>query len=214
MSLALKIKPPYFITFEGGEGAGKTTLINSLKLFLEQGGSSVLVTREPGGTPIGDAIRNLVLHRDKNVKLGAKAELLLFLSARAQHVEEVIAPALKNGILVLCDRFSDSSVAYQGYARGMGMKEVEVLSAYATNDIVPNLTLYFDLDPRIGLERAAKVRDADLFEDLKVDFHHLVREGFLEIAKNNPERVKVIDASKTQEKVLAQVLSILRGAIA
>jgi dTMP kinase len=205
-ALNLKIKPPYFISFEGGEGAGKTTLINKLKDTLENQGYSVILTREPGGSLLGDAIRDLVLHRDKKMKMGSKAELLLFLSARAQHVEEVIKPALDSGKIVLCDRFYDSSVAYQGYARGLGPKEVEDLCLFATSGLVPDLTFYLDLDPKEGLLRAASDREPDLFEEQKLEFHAQVRAAFKEIAVKNQARIKVIDASKTPENVLTQVL--------
>ena len=209
-ALNLKIKPPYFISFEGGEGAGKTTLINKLKDIFETQGYSVVLTREPGGSLLGDTIRNLVLHRDKKIKMSSKAELLLFLSARAQHVEEVIKPALDAGKIVLCDRFHDSSVAYQGYARGLGAKEVEALCLFATDGIVPNLTFFLDLDPKEGLARAAGDREPDLFEEQKIDFHTLVRDAFADIAAQNPARVKVIDASKTPENVLTQVIEIIK----
>lgn len=205
-ALNLKIKPPYFISFEGGEGAGKTTLINKLKNILENQGYSVILTREPGGSLLGDAIRDLVLHRDKKMKMGSKAELLLFLSARAQHVEEVIKPALEAGKIVLCDRFYDSSIAYQGYARGLGPKEVEDLCLFATSGLVPDLTFYLDLDPKEGLNRAANDREPDLFEEQQLDFHTKVRAAFKEIAALNQARIKVIDASKTPENVLTQVL--------
>lgn len=206
---ALKIKPPYFITFEGGEGAGKTTLINRLKELFEAQGFMVLVTREPGGTPLGEAIRELLLHRDKGLALGHRAELLLFLSARAQHVEERISPALKEGKVVLCDRFSDSSVAYQGYARKLGMKEVEALNLFATGGLIPDLTFFLDLDPHQGLARASKVRALDHFEEEKLDFHKLVREGFLKQAEDNPKRMRIIDASSSQDQVFDQVTQIL-----
>lgn len=207
--LNLKIKPPYFISFEGGEGAGKTTLINKLKDTLENQGYSVILTREPGGSLLGDAIRDLVLHRDKKMKMSSKAELLLFLSSRAQHVEEVIKPALDAGKIVLCDRFYDSSVAYQGYARGLGAKEVEDLCLFATSGLVPDLTFYLDLDPQEGLKRAASDREPDLFEEQKLDFHAQVRAAFKEIAVQNQARIKVIDASKTPENVLTQVFEYI-----
>lgn len=207
--MKLKIKPPYFISFEGGEGAGKTTLIKKLQNILEDQGYSVILTREPGGSLLGDALRDLVLHRDKKMKMGSKAELLLFLSARAQHVEEVIKPALESGKIVLCDRFYDSSVAYQGYARGLGPKEVEDLCLFATSGLVPDLTFYLDLDPQEGLKRAAGDRTPDLFEEQKIDFHTKVRAAFKEIAAENQARIKVIDASKTPDNVLTQVLEII-----
>jgi dTMP kinase len=207
--MSLKIKPPFFITFEGGEGAGKTTLIDRLKQIFESSGYSVVLTREPGGTSFGDAIREMLLHRDKKMALGSKAELFLFLSARAQHVEEVIEPALQQNNIVLCDRYSDSTVAYQGHARGLGMDDVEALCDVATDHLIPDLTFYLDLDPKVGLQRIEKNRAPDLIEDQKIEFHNLVREGFLKIAEHNPERMFVVDASQSQDQVLAQVLAKL-----
>lgn len=159
---------------------------------------------------LGEQIRNLVLHRDKNMQVGSRAELFLFLGSRAQHVEEVIEPAINENKIVLCDRFHDSSVAYQGYARGLGMENVDALSAFATNGLIPNLTFFLDLDPNLGLLRAAKQRKADLMEDETIEFHSLVRKAFVEIAKNDPERVKFIDAAQDPKNVLDEVLKYLQ----
>lgn len=200
-----------FITFEGGEGAGKTTLIHGVKEWFEKEGYSVIVTREPGGTPFGDALRDLLLHRDKKMALGSMAELFLFLSARAQHVEEVITPALREHQVVLCDRFSDSTIAYQGYARDIGMDLVAALNRVATGGLSPHITFYLDIDPKIGLARASKARTPDRMEELKLEFHAEVRAGFLKIAEAEPERVKVIDGSRSPEDVLTEVLNNLRS---
>lgn len=207
-----KLKLPLFITFEGGEGAGKTTLINCLKEVLENEGYSVIVTREPGGSRLGDAIRDLLLHRAIHMHMSSKAELFLFLSARAQHVEEVIRPSLQEDKVILCDRFSDSSLAYQGYARGLGMEDVEALTNFATDDLKPDLTFFLDVDPEVGLARASRVGKPDRIEEQKLEFHKLVREAFIEIAKREPKRVKFIDASKTQEEVLKQTLEMIHHA--
>ena len=145
------------ITFEGGEGAGKTTLIEKLYEDLKQRGCSVIKTREPGGTEIGKEVRNWLLH-SRNVPLGKRTELLLFLADRAQHVDELILPALSQGAIVLCDRFNDSSVAYQGGARGIDLESVKELCAFACDRLVPDLTLYLDLDPEIGFARNQKSR--------------------------------------------------------
>lgn len=208
--MSQKANSSYFITFEGGEGAGKTTLIKSLKRILEEKGHLVVQTREPGGSILSEKIRDLLLHRDKNLLIGNRAELLLFLSARAEHVEEVIKPALDSGKIVLCDRFSDSSVAYQGYARGLGMEEVEGLSSFATGGVIPDLTFFLDLDPAVGLARASKSRALDAIEQEKAEFHARVREGFIKIAELNPERVKLIDASQNKNQVLNQALSYIK----
>jgi dTMP kinase len=211
VSQALKtLKTPLFITFEGGEGAGKTTLIQRLQKLLEEEGYAVLVTREPGGSLLSEKIRQIVLHHDKGLKLGARAELLLFLAARAQHIEELILPALQAGKIVLCDRFNDSSVAYQGFARGLGMETVENISLFATQNLQPNLTFFLDLDPEVGIKRALLAeRTLDAIESQKKEFHALVRKGFLEIAKKHPERMKTLDASKTPDVVFEQAVKYL-----
>lgn len=204
------LKTPLFLTFEGGEGAGKTTLIHRLQKHLEEEGHKVLVTREPGGSLLSEKIREIVLHHAKDVRLGSRAELLLFLAARAQHIEELILPALQAGKIVLCDRFNDSSVAYQGFARGLGMEAVENLSLFATQNLQPDLTFFLDLDPEVGIKRALlEERTLDAIESQKNEFHALVRKGFLEIAKKHPERMKTLDASKTPEQVFQQAVKYL-----
>ena len=214
---SLPLSLPLFITFEGGEGAGKTTLINRLKEHLEDAGYSVIVTREPGGSRLGEQIRDLLLHRLGDIPIGDKAELLLFLAARAQHVEEVIRPSLREDKIILCDRFNDSSVAYQGYARGLGMDNVIALSAFATEGVAPHLTLFLDIDPQLGLERASKtVKDnqlagkPDRIEAQKQEFHALVRTAFLSIAQQDPKRVKVINAHDSPDKVFKQALQLIQ----
>lgn len=207
-----QLKTPLFITFEGGEGAGKTTLIQRMKKRLEEEGHQVVVTREPGGSLLSEKIRDLVLHHGDQLKVGTRAELLLFLAARAQHIEEIILPALQASKIVLCDRFNDSSVAYQGFARGLGMEAVEAISLFATSSLAPDLTYFLDLDPEVGIQRALLAdRILDDIESQKNDFHALVRQGFLEIAKKNPHRVKLIDASKTPDLVYEQAISYLQS---
>lgn len=210
------LKLPLFISFEGGEGAGKTTLMQSLSTYLEENGYSVIVTYEPGGCRLGDAIRQLVLHREKQLLIGRKAELLLFLAARAQHVEEVIAPALLENKIILSDRFSDSSVAYQGFARKLGMEEVEALSLFATGGIIPDLTFFIDIDPNVGLERTsravkipASAGQPDRIESQKKEFHQLVRTAFLTIGKKDPGRIKILDGSQSKEHVYDAALNHL-----
>lgn len=144
---------PFFITFEGGEGAGKSTLLQRMARELEARGHQVVVTREPGGSALGEHIRRWLLNRDASFTVGMKAELLLFLAARAQHIEELILPALKAGKIVLCDRFNDSTVVYQGYARGLGAQDVQELCRVACGAVVPDLTFFLDVDVRLGLRR-------------------------------------------------------------
>lgn len=202
-------KPGLFITFEGGEGAGKTTLIRKLREQLEGEGFSCLVTREPGGTPLGEQIRHLLLHQSE---MSSWAELLLFLAARTQHLHEVIRPALAEGKIVLCDRFNDSSIAYQGVARGLGREKVTAICREATEGVQPNLTFFLDLDPHEGFARAHKdKRTLDRLESLKIDFHEKVRQGFLSIARDDPARVVVVSAAQPEEEVFAAALKALHN---
>ena len=193
------------ITFEGGEGSGKTTLLETLYQHLLSLGFSVLKTRAPGATEIGQKIRDLVLHQ--KVVLSKQAELFLFLADRAQHVEEILLPALKKNTIILCDRFNDSTVAYQGAARGCDLTFIEKLCLFATGGLAPDLTLYLDVSPKIGLERAfsAIIKDGkegyDRVEQEKLDFHEKVRAAYLNIAKQHGERVFVVDGSKSKQEV-------------
>jgi len=207
-----------FITFEGPEGAGKSTQIRLLKDFLEAQGRKVLVTREPGGTPLAEEFRNTVKHYHGEEPLYPATELLLFEAARAQHVNYVIAPALAAGTIVLCDRFADSTEAYQGAGRSLDMTFLRQLNAFAAAGYQPDLTLLFDLPVEIGLaraaERAANVVDFnDRLEEEKIDFHHRVREGFLAIARREPQRVKVLDATMSIEELFEKVKSYAAAAL-
>lgn len=198
-----------FITFEGGDGAGKSTAISRLKEFLEDQGKEVVSTREPGGVPLGEEIRNILLHSKSPVT--PISELLLFLAARAQHVEEKIRPALQAQKVVLCDRFTDSTLAYQGYARGFPLEKLLPLCELASGGLVPDLTFYLDLDPEIGLQRAVKERNGhDRMEQEEKSFHNRVREGFLKLASLNPARIHQIDASKSPDEVFQDILRICR----
>ncbi len=203
-----------FITIEGGEGAGKTTLIDGLIRELTLEGASVVSTREPGGTHLGEEIRKLLLHSKPSQPVTPKAELMLFLAARAQHFEELITPALQEGNIVICDRFHDSSVAYQGIARGMGQEAVRLLSLYVTEGIEPDLTLYLDIDPILGLNRGRRTngkessrKNKDRIESETLEFHRKVRHAFLQIAQASPERCKIVDATQSPEVVLKTALS-------
>lgn len=203
-----------FITFEGGEGAGKSTLIDRLFAALKAQGHDLLKTRAPGGTPAGEAIRALLLNKE-GTKLTPRAELLLFLADRAEHVDEVIVPALKAGKIVLCDRYNDSTVAYQGIARGLGVEEVKKLCKFATNQLEPHLTFYLDLDPAIGLKRLQQVKEGkDRIEAEKLSFHQRIRTAFHEIAKREKERFHILDASLPPDKVFAQAMEVIDALLA
>ncbi len=197
-----------FISFEGGEGAGKTTLIERVHSELMAQGYSVLQTRAPGGTDAGLAIREILLH-SQEIPLNTRCELFLFLADRAQHVEEVIFPALKEGKIVLCDRFNDSTVAYQGGARGFDELWIEKLAFFATQQRKPDLTFYLDLDPKLAEERM-QGRDKDRIEAEERVFHEKVRDAYLRIAKRDPERFHVLNAARPALEVLQEALTLLQ----
>lgn len=190
-----------FITFEGGDGAGKTTLIEKIFAYLVGSTLDVVKTRAPGGTALGQEIRKLVLEQ-KEIALSKRSELLLFLADRAQHVEEVIAPALARNQIVLCDRFNDSTLAYQSGARGFSEAEVRAFCHFACQGVEPNLTLYLDLDPEIGFARAKKSRgSSDRIESEDLEFHRNIRRAFHRIAEQEPKRFILLDASRSPEEV-------------
>ncbi len=204
-----------FISFEGGEGAGKTTLISKLKAALEAQEFSLLVTREPGSTSIGEQIRSLLLDHSKQAKVAAKTEVLLFLAARAQHIEEVIAPALAAGKIVLCDRFNDSTIAYQGFARGLGMAKMKKWCEDVCDGLNPDITLFLDIDPALGMARAIRQgRVVDRMETEELAFHEKVRQGFLKIAEEDTERVIVIDAGQPAEQVFQTAFAAIQNKLA
>ena len=190
-----------FIVFEGGEGAGKSTQETVLAHWLEQRGMTVVRTREPGGTPAGEAIRTIVLSNDY-AGLTDRAEALLFAAARGEHAEQIIRPALAAGAIVVCDRYLDSSVAYQGYGRGLGPEYVRNLSLWATRDLVPDLTVLLDVDPNVGLSR---VQSPDRLESEPIDYHQHVRQAFVDIAAASPERYLVIDADQDKDTIAQQI---------
>jgi len=206
-----------FITFEGGEGAGKTTLIDKLESTFTAMGLPVVRTREPGGSALSEHIRSWLLNKEFGVSVGHDAELLLFLAARAQHLEEVIIPALSQGKTVLCDRFNDSTIVYQGIARGIGYEKTKRLCELVCGKTLPDLTLYLDLDPAIGLLRTRAVHkenasegEVDRIESEALDFHIKVREGFRRLAAAYPERIKTVDASLSCDTVFALALAALK----
>jgi dTMP kinase len=196
-----------FISFEGIEGCGKTTQIRLLADRLRRSGLEVLVTREPGGCPIADAIRGILLHPGSSA-LVPRAELLLYAAARAQHVDEVIRPALTRGTLVLCDRFIDATVAYQGGGRGLDPSLIASLNTLATDGLLPNLTLLLDMPAEEGLQRArqrnAASPEEDRFERETLDFHRRVRNGYLQLARQH-ERFMVIDATGSVDTVAERI---------
>lgn len=197
-----------FITVEGGEGAGKTTQLAFMRDYLERAGQPVVVTREPGGAPLSEEIRGLLLsHRHDGMTLSA--ETLLMFAARAEHVEKVIRPALTAGYWVLCDRFTDATYAYQGGGRGLALERIAVLEEWAQGELRPHLTLLLDLPVAVGLARAGKRSAADRFEREDVAFFERVRAAYLERTFRNPDRYRIVDADRPVEIVRAEVENIL-----
>lgn len=199
-----------FITIEGGEGCGKTTQAVQLGQYLESKGHRVLVTREPGGSPAAEAIRNILLDPGNNA-ITPMAELLLYEAARAQHVEERVRPALDLGQVVICDRFADSTMAYQGYGRGLSCDVIGRLNRIASQGVWPDLTIVIDLPANVGLARVTRERASDRIERETLAFHERVRNGFLKLAKADTQRIRVIDGSGTVEEVAEAVRSVAEG---
>ena len=198
-----------FITIEGPEGAGKSTLARAIESHLTNLGKKCLCTREPGGTPLAEQLRDVLKRHNSSEKLHIATELLLMEAARAQHVEEVIRPALNSGVCVICDRFYDSTSAYQGGARKVDMNTIDFLNNYAVNGCHPDLTILLDLPVECGFERTSNreqtIGKFDRFEQENIDFHHTVRDTFLQLAKENPERIKIVDAARSKEAVAKDV---------
>jgi dTMP kinase len=199
-----------FITIEGTEGVGKTTNIAFIKQWLDDNGISFINTREPGGTPLAEEIRQVLLS-NRDEKVCSKAELLMMFAGRAQHIDQVIEPQLAQGNWVLCDRFTDATYAYQGAGREMGDDLIQSLETMVQGDMRPDLTLVLDVPVELGLERAGKRSEPDRFELEKTDFFNRVRQAYLSMATNNPERYKVIDASQTLEHVQLQIADTLNS---
>ncbi len=199
-----------FITFEGGEGCGKTTVIHNLEAKLKEMGIDVLVTREPGGSVIAEEIRNIILDK-KNTEMDSRTEALLYAASRRQHLKEIVIPALEQGKIVISDRYLDSSLAYQGYARGIGMDAVYAINEYAIDDTMPEITFFLDLKPELGLERIALHRSDEVNRlDLEnISFHHKVYDAYKILLEKYPERIIRIDASKTVEEETREILDIL-----
>lgn len=197
-----------FITLEGPEGSGKTSQIGPLAEFLRQQGFDVLTTREPGGTPIGDQIR-AVLHNQENTAMHPRTETLLFQSARAQLVEQVIRPQLQRGGIVISDRYADSTLAYQGYGHGLPLDQVRAVIGFATGELKPDLTLLLDLDVMLGLQRRSQGGEWNRMDAYAVDFHRRVRQGYLQLAQAEPHRWVIIDAAQAAERVQASLRKII-----
>ncbi|QSH41706.1 dTMP kinase [Lentisphaerota bacterium ZTH] len=206
----------FFITIEGPEGAGKSTQLQMLRDFIESHGRECIVTREPGGTPVAEQLRALIKHHNGNEPIYDQTELLLIEAARAQHVRHFIAPALERGAVVLCDRFYDSTTAYQGYARRMDLEMLHQLNSFAVGGYHPDLTILLDIDPEKGFNRTAgrteTLGEHDRFELEDLSFHKVVREGFLKIAAAEPERVKIVSAADAPEKVHSKIRELLLNA--
>ncbi|MFK2826986.1 dTMP kinase [Bacillus sp. B190/17] len=202
------MKRGLFITIEGPEGAGKTSVIQMLKQGLAEIGQTVTATREPGGISISEQIREVILNKD-HTSMDGRTEALLYAAARRQHLVEKIMPALQEGHIVLCDRFIDSSLAYQGYARGLGMKEVYEINQFAIGELMPDLTLLFDVRPEVGLNRikAHGEREVNRLDLEALSFHEKVREGYLQLAEQFSERISVINAEAEVETVYRESLN-------
>ncbi|MEC1717364.1 dTMP kinase [Schinkia azotoformans] len=200
----------YLITLEGVEGSGKSTLINYVKDFFEYRGKSIVVTREPGGIDIAEQIRSVILDK-KNTKMDGRTEALLYAASRRQHLVEKIIPSLNEDKIVLCDRFIDSSLAYQGYARGLGIDEVLSINEFAIGNFMPNLTLYLDLDPEVGLSRIRKNKEREVNRlDLEeMNFHNKVKEGYEEVLAKFPDRIVRVDANQEIENVFSDIKKVL-----
>ena len=205
------MKKGLFIAFEGGEGAGKSTVLDKIYNWMKDENIPCIKTREPGGIKISEQIRSVILDNN-NTEMDERTEALLYAAARRQHLVEKIIPALNEGKVVLCDRFIDSSLAYQGYARGIGMDEILEINKFAIGEYMPNLSIFFDLAPSEGLKRINidNNREVNRLDNEKLDFHNKVREGYYKILEKDKDRVVKIDASKSIDKVYEDVKYIIR----
>lgn len=197
----------YFITFEGIDGCGKTTQMNLLTEYLEKQGYEVVLTREPGGKGLGEKIREILLNYDGDVS--SNAEAFLFLADRAQNIENIVVPAVESGKIVLCDRHTDSTIAYQGYGRGVDIERLTLLNEIATGGKKPDLTIVFDIDIETSMARVGKEKDR--MESAGLEFFNKVRNGYLDIAKQEPERVKVVNSSRDIDSIHRDVVSLFAG---
>ncbi len=207
------MKPGLFITFEGPEGAGKTTQLAMIKAWFDKNNIKAILTREPGGTPLAEQFRDIVKHHQGKEPLTLQTELFLFEAARAQHVQNLIQVALADGVCVICDRFTDSTLAYQGFARGMDIATIEAINTFACGNLKPNLTFLIDLSPEAGMQRAIHRNDPRIKEDRmekeNMTFHQKVRQGYHAIAAQEPERVKIINGDAIPAVVHFDICKIL-----
>ena len=203
------MKKGLFITFEGADGCGKTTQLKLLSQYLTKNGHEVLITREPGAKGLGEKIRDILLNFDGVVS--DRCESFLFLADRAQHIDTIINPAINEGKIVLCDRHTDSSVAYQGFGRGLSVERINMLNDLAVNGRKPDLTFVFDIDVETSMKRVGEEKDR--MESAGIEFFNRVRQGYLKIAKNEPARVKVIDASKSIDEIHAKVIEHVQAVL-
>ena len=201
------MKKGLFITFEGADGCGKTTQMKLLADYLKTQGLEVVLTREPGGKGLGERVREILLNYDGEVS--DRCESFLFLADRAQNIDIIVNPAVEQGKIVLCDRHIDSTVAYQGYGRGLDLDRIKMLNNLATNGRKPDLTIVFDIDVETSMKRVGSEKDR--MESAGIEFHNKVRNGYLEIAKEEPDRIKVVDACKTIEEVFEEVKEIIKN---
>lgn len=197
-----------FITLEGPDGSGKSTMLNLIGQYLKENGYNYIITREPGGTKIGEKIRDIIIDRDHE-KMGAETEALLFAASRAQHVHEKIIPSIEEGKVVVCDRFLLSSLAYQGVGRGLGIERVKMINEFGLRGIIPDLILFFHVDPEVTLLRKTK-EGGDRLEEEGGAFHKQVYDGYMTLLRNYPENIVIIDASKPIEDVYAQTINALK----
>lgn len=199
-----------FFSFEGPEGAGKTTIVHMLANYLTEQHVDVIATREPGGIDIAEQIRSVILH-PSNERMDARTEALLYAAARRQHLVEKVIPALKNGKVVLCDRFIDSSLAYQGVARGLGIDEILAINTFAIEGWMPTLTIYFDIDPTLGLARIHEngLREVNRLDLEEIAFHERVRNGYMMLLDRFPKRIKKVDAAQPIAKVFEDVRALI-----
>ena len=203
-----------FVTIEGPEGSGKTTIGKKIVEKLINEGYEVVYTREPGGIEIAEQIRKVILDVN-NTNMDPRTEALLYAASRRQHLIEKIMPAIKDNKIIICDRFIDSSLAYQGYARHLGIDNVYEINKFAIDTLMPDLTLLFDIDPKVGLDRinANKLREVNRLDLEQLEFHSLVREGFLIVQNKEPNRIKIVNANQTIEEVFKDAYSLIEEAI-
>lgn len=199
-------KKGLFITFEGIDGSGKSTQLELIANSLQQLNSDIVITRDPGGTKLGCKVRNILLNYEGHI--APKCELFLYLADRAQHINEKIIPALNEGKIVLCDRYIDSTLAYQGYARGLDIEEIKYLNKIVTDSTMPDLTIIFDVTLETSIKRIGDKKDR--LESEKSEFHKKVREGYLDLAKKSPERIKIINANNDIETVFKDAIEIIK----